>query len=123
MPVASLRGAHLTWAWIVILANGGVGVWALAAHWLLPLRHRAVWWCTAAAQLTIFVQVGIGAVLRSDVAARSQDRFHEFYGFIAIVAIAILYSYRSQLRHQIYLLYGLGSLFVMGLAIRAMVLA
>jgi hypothetical protein len=37
--------------------------------------------------------------------------------------VAIIYSYRSQLRHRVYLLYGLGGLFVMGLGIRAMVLS
>jgi len=39
---------------------------------------------------------------------------------VAIVAVAILYSYRTQLSHRLYLLYGLGSLFLMGLGIRAM---
>ena len=34
--------------------------------------------------------------------------------------MAIIYSYRPQLRHRLYLLYGLGSLFLMGLGIRAM---
>ncbi len=48
--------------------------------------------------------------------------FHAFYGFVAIIAVAIIYSYRSQMQHRRYLLYGLGSLFVMGLAIRAMIL-
>ena len=42
---------------------------------------------------------------------------------IALIAIAILYSYRSQLRHKLYLLYGFGGLFVMGLGIRAMIIA
>jgi hypothetical protein len=49
--------------------------------------------------------------------------FHMFYGFIALVAVAIIYSYRRQLEQHRYLLYGLGELFVMGLAIRAMFLA
>jgi hypothetical protein len=43
-----------------------------------------------------------------------------FYGFVAIIAVAILYSYRSQLRHRLFLLYGFGGLFIMGLGIRAM---
>ena len=49
--------------------------------------------------------------------------FHAFYGFVAIIAIAIIYSYRFQMKHRLYLLYGFGSLFVMGLAIRAMLVA
>ena len=43
-----------------------------------------------------------------------------FYGFVAIISVAILYSYRTQLRHKLYLLYGGGGLFLMGLGIRAM---
>jgi hypothetical protein len=46
--------------------------------------------------------------------------FHAFYGFVAIIAIAIIYSYRSQLKGRVYLLYGFGGLFIMGLGIRAM---
>jgi hypothetical protein len=47
-------------------------------------------------------------------------QFHAFYGFVAIIAVAILYSYRAQLKSRVYLLYGFGGLFVMGLGIRAM---
>ena len=51
-----------------------------------------------------------------------------FYGWfvlmasVAIIAVGIIYSYRQQLRERIYLLYGLGGLFIMGLGIRAMVI-
>ena len=48
------------------------------------------------------------------------DRFHALYGFSGIVAVAIVYSYRVQMRHRLYLLYGFGCLFIMGLGIRAM---
>ena len=34
--------------------------------------------------------------------------------------MGIIYSYRQQMEKQRYLLYGLGSLFIMGLGIRAM---
>lgn len=47
-------------------------------------------------------------------------KFHAFYGFVAIIAVAIVYSYRAQMRHRLYLLYGFGSVFIMGLGIRAM---
>ena len=47
-------------------------------------------------------------------------QFHAFYGFVAIIAIAIIYSYRAQLKSRVYLLYGFGGLFLMGLSIRAM---
>ena len=43
-----------------------------------------------------------------------------FYGFVAIIAVAIIYSYRPQIAKYRYLLYGFGGLFLMGLGIRAM---
>jgi hypothetical protein len=46
-----------------------------------------------------------------------------FYGFVAFIAVGILYSYRQQLRERVYLLYGFGGLFVMGLGIRALLKA
>ena len=49
-----------------------------------------------------------------------QYAFHAFYGFVGIIAIAIIYSYRAQLKGRVYLLYGFGGLFIMGLGIRAM---
>ena len=44
-----------------------------------------------------------------------------FYGFVAIISVALIYSYRQQMERYRYLLYGLGGLFIMGLAIRAMI--
>ena len=104
---------------MMILGNGVAGLWALAAMRWSALRSRALWWFTALAELAVFVQVGLGVGL---VAGQgyTAPQIHTFYGFLAIIAVGILYSYRLQLRHRLYLLYGLGGLFVMGLGIRAM---
>ena len=111
--------AHIAWAWVVIIGNGMAGVWALGAHRVEGLRTRALWWFTAAVQVAVFVQVALGVILIAGQ-GRTVARFHMFYGFVAIIAVAILYSYRHQLRHRLYLLYGLGGLFLMGLGIRAL---
>jgi hypothetical protein len=50
-------------------------------------------------------------------------KFHAFYGFVAIASVGIIYSYRPQLKGKTYLLYGGGSLFLMGLGIRSMILS
>ena len=122
MITATLLEVHKSWSWIVIVGNGLAGVWALAAHKVVSLRSRALWWFTALVQFTIFVQVILG------VAIVSRDKieypaFHAFYGFVAIIAIAIIYSYRAQLKKSVYLLYGFGGLFIMGLAIRALLVS
>ena len=116
-----LRSLHGTWAWIVIVGNGTAGLWALAAARWPRCRHRGLWWLTGFAQVSVFVEVilGVWLMARDDIEA---PQFHTFYGFLCIIAVAIIHSYRQQLRHRLYLLYGLGGLFVMGLAIRAVVL-
>lgn len=118
MSSSTLLDLHSQWAWIVIIANGLAGIWALAAHKIISLRSRALWWFTAVAEFTVFVQVAMG-VLMVNRDKREFPQFHAFYGFVAIIAIAIIYSYRAQLKGRLYLLYGFGGLFIMGLAIRA----
>lgn len=116
-----VASAHVVLAWIVIFANGLVGVWALAAHYRTQLQHRALWVSVAVAQVLCFVQVALGTVRLSQLDGDAPE-FHTFYGFLTLIAIAILYGYRSQVAHIRHLVYGGGSLFIMGLAIRAMFL-
>jgi hypothetical protein len=91
----------------------------LSAHKLTPLRTRALWWYTGIAQFAIFVQVAFGVAMVNKQKLEF-PAFHAFYGFVAIMAVAIIYSYRLQLKSRVYLLYGFGGLFLMGLGIRAM---
>jgi hypothetical protein len=118
----TLRDVHIGWAWFMIGANALAGAWSLGAHRWPRLRTPVLWWCTAVAQIAVFVQVALG-VADMQVNDIEPERMHLFYGFVALISIAILYSYRTQLRDRIHLLYGLGGLFVMGLGIRALLLA
>jgi hypothetical protein len=97
-------------------------VWALAAHWVAALRTRALWWFTVVVEVAIFVQVALGVAM---VAGEKIDppQFHMFYGFVALIAVGLIYSYRASLADKRYLLYGMGGLFLMGLAIRAMLVS
>jgi len=106
----------------VIVGNGLAGVWSLGANWYPWLRGRALWWFTLMVEIAIFVQVamGVGLVAGQKVKA---PQFHMFYGFFAIITVAVIYAYRDQMKAYRYLLYGGGGLFLMGLGIRAMVLA
>ena len=114
----TLRQAHADFSWVVIVANALVGLWAVGAHYDSRLRSPRLWQATAVAEVTIFVQVALGVGL---VAGQGYEvaQFHAFYGFVAIIAVGIVYSYRQQLAPHLHLLYGLGGLFLMGLAIRA----
>lgn len=104
----------------MIIGNGLAGLWSLGAHYQPSLRTRALWWFTVAAEVSVFVQVGLGVGMVAGQ-GREAPQFHMFYGFVAIIAIGIIYSYKSQIAQKyLYLLYGGGGLFIMGLGIRAL---
>lgn len=120
MDARALHDLHGWFGWVTIASNAAAGLWALAAHQFPVFRSRVLWWFTGVAQFTIFVQALLGVILLNK--GYKAYQFHEFYGFVAIIAVAIIYSYRNQLKGKTYLLYGVGSLFVMGLCLRAMYL-
>jgi hypothetical protein len=114
--MGGLRDAHVALAWVLIVTNAVAGCWALAAHRWEAYRTPALWWFTGVAQVVVFVQVIVGVAL-VNVEDIEAPQFHMLYGFSAIVAVAIVYSYR-HLAGKLYLLYGFGGLFIMGLGIR-----
>ena len=118
----TLRSFHADFSWVVVVTNAVVGLWALAAHRDERWRSPWLWRATVVAELTIAVQVALGTAL---VALQDHEvaQFHAFYGFVALAAVGIVYSYRQQVAAHLYLLYGLGGLFLMGLAIRAMTIS
>jgi cyanate permease len=78
-----------------------------------------LWGAIVIAQLFAFAQAITGSILiaRYDLEA---PRLHALYGFSAVIAVGILYSYRTStfMRGKEYLLYGGGCLFIMGLGLR-----
>ena len=122
MIVASaVLDVHGWFGWVVVISTGSAGVWAGVAHWRHSWRRRALWWYTVVAHGTVFVQAGLGAwlIARED---REAPDLHALYGFSLIAAVGIVYSYRGQMREHEYLLYGGGGLFLMGMAIRALII-
>ena len=120
--LATLSDIHECLAWVMVVGNGLAGAWALAAHRADALRGRALWWFTALVQVVIAIQVtlGVGLVAGQDI---EPPQFHLFYGFVALITVGIVYSYRQSLRPHRHLLYGFAGLFLMGLGIRAMIVA
>jgi hypothetical protein len=119
----TLTELHEALAWFLVLSNAAVGMWALAAQRVEPLRVRPLWWAIAVAQSSTFA-IAIVGVLIVNRTGVELDSFHALYGFSTIIAVGILYSYRGSpfVTDKLHLLYGLGSLFIMGLGIRAMFL-
>lgn len=118
----SLLQFHQAWAWILIVGNALAGIWCLFAHRIEALRTRALWWFIVFVEAAVFIQVITGVIM---VTAQHKHAgvFHPFYGFVAVVVVGFLYSYREQLSAKRYLLYGFGGLFLMGVSIRALLVA
>lgn len=113
---------HRALAWALIAANAAAGAWCLAAHRWAALRGRPLWGTIIVAQLLAVAQAITGTVLmaRFDL---DPAQLHALYGFSAVIAVGILYSYRTSpfMRGKEYLLYAGGCLFIMGLGLRELI--
>lgn len=118
-----LGSIHEVSAWVLIVANAIAGAWATTAQYVARLRWRAAWSIVVAAQLSTFAS-GISGVALANSEGRVLSDFHALYGFSTIIAVAILYGYRRGpfIGDRRHLLYGLGSLFIMGLGLRNLAL-
>ncbi len=105
--------------WVQVGLCGAAGVWALAAHQWDATRHRSLWWLTVLAYVVVTTNVVIASILLANFDWQFPE-LHMLYEFSNLVAIGIVVSYAKQLRGRQYLIYGFGSLFVMGLALRAL---
>ena len=110
---------HHTVAVVLIVTNAVAAAWSLGAHVVVALRGWPLWVVIGIAQATTFAQAISGAILmtRYDI---EPARLHALYGFSAIIAVGILYSYRTSpfMRGKQHLLYAGGSAFIMGLGLR-----
>ena len=112
---------HVFACWVLVIGNGLAGIWALTANRLSWLQTVWLWWFTGFFQLCVFVQLTIAA-LHLNANEGAPQSFHVFYGVLSAVTVAILYSYKNQMKQHQNALYGWGGLFIMGLGIRALVL-
>ncbi len=104
----------------MIVVGGIAGAWATAAHWVESVRSEALWALHNVFHGIVAVQVALGAIIVG-FGGVDADQNHMFYGFLTFAGVGIIIGYRHLSEYK-YLLYGLGGLFVMGLAIRAMLL-
>ncbi len=113
-----MRDLHVALGWFVVMSNLVVGAWSLTAHRYEVVRQRALWLAIAVAEVAIAVQVALGVAYQQSSGIEASG-VHLFYGFVALTVVGIIYSYRQQLEPHRYLLYGGGSLFLAGLALRS----
>ncbi len=118
---STIRDLHETFAFILIFSNAAVGVWGILLDRDLLKSSKLFWGSVIAAQSLIFVQAFLGVVLQTSENLAPRD-FHYLYGFSMIIAVALLYGYRAPRGKHKFLMYGVGSFFIMGLGIRALFL-
>lgn len=107
-------------SWVFVLSTGFAATWALAAHSFARLRGTGVWIAIGVAWTTVVVQTALGVTLQiqRDISAGT----HQAYGFVAFMSLSVIYAGRNEMRDRPYLLYGLGTLWLMGLGIRSVIL-
>ena len=103
-----------------MVLGGAAGMWATVAHWVEAVRSDGLWWSHHLFHVLVVAQVTVGAVLVA-LGDTEAGPNHVFYGFLTFVGVGMIIGYRHLSEYR-YLLYGLGGLFVMGLAIRAFTL-
>ena len=114
-----MRTAHEICGWLLIAFNALAGIACLVVFRWPRLAGRWVWGLVIVGQAIVFVQATLGTILSRRAGTELGD-LHALYGFSAIVAVMIMYGYRTSpfLKGKELLLYGFGCLFVMGLGIR-----
>jgi len=112
---------HVNTAWVVVGLNLVASIWAFTAHKVEAARGRPFWIATGVAQVSVFLQVILGVIAMQSDTVQASDT-HNFYGFLTIISVAIIYSYRQQIIEWQYLLYGFGGMFLVGLGLRAIFL-
>ncbi len=119
--MSGLREVHEVNGWLLVGLNAFAGVWCLAAYRFARIRGRVMWSAVIVAQLTTFSQAIVGALLANRDEVELGD-MHALYGFSAIIAVGIMYSYVTSpfLKGKELLLYGFGGIFIMGLGLRNM---
>lgn len=114
-----IRQIHHVGAWALISVNAFAGFWCLAAYAWPRLRSKALYATVILGQVLAVVQAIVGTILANTPGAQLRD-MHALYGFSTVITVGILYSYRNSgfMKGKELLLYGFGSLFIMGLGIR-----
>lgn len=112
---------HHDFAYIAIVINLVAGVWMLISLKLVDLKRKKYFYAPVyVGWLAICIQAFLGISLyMSGYEVGPGKAFHYFYGFIGMMTAAILFSYSRSLGNKKILIFGISSLFIVGLGIRA----
>lgn len=112
---------HHDFAYLSIAINFIAGIWMLISLKLVDLKRKKYFYAPVYfGWLAICIQAFLGISLYMSGYEVGQGKaFHYFYGFIAMMTAAILFSYSRSLGNKKIIIFGISSLFLAGLGIRA----
>lgn len=112
---------HDRLATTVLLFMGAVGIWGLLTFVRGGTLSGSVAGALAIGQGLIALQVALGVAMYALDGRRTGSIVHYLYGATAIVILPFVWSYmRARPPRQALFFYSLVSLFIFGLAVRAM---
>ena len=108
---------HSTWAWISIYLSGFTGLLLLYYFLANKLKNNITDYLVKLSIISILIQISAGLYLFG--IGVNPGSFHLFYGVVILFTLTFLYIYRDDMNKKPELFWGLAILFIMRLAIRA----
>mgnify|MGYP000468291401 FL=1 len=108
---------HSTWAWISIYLSGFTGLLLLYYFLANKQKNNITDYLVKLSIISILIQISAGLYLFG--IGVNPGSFHLFYGVVILFTLTFLYIYRDDMNKKPELFWGLAILFIMGLAIRA----
>ena len=108
---------HTTWAWISIYLSGFTGLLLLFYFLGNKQKNYFIDYLVKLSIISILIQISAGLYLFGT--GVNPGSFHLFYGVVILFTLTFLYIYRDDMNKKPELFWGLAILFIMGLAIRA----
>ncbi|MEC7820763.1 MAG: hypothetical protein VYD26_05270 [Actinomycetota bacterium] len=108
---------HSTWAWISIYLSGFTGLLLLYYFLANKQKNNITDYLVKLSIISILIQISAGLYLFG--VGVNPGSFHLFYGVVILFTLTFLYIYRDDMNKKPELFWGLAILFIMGLAIRA----
>jgi hypothetical protein len=119
-----MRDLHAAWFCAAVISTGVVGLWGAALTVLRRRPGRAFLLAVSIASLAMLAQVAMGLILYADEALRARvPGLHVFYGMVILFVFAFAYIFRVQVARHPGLAWSVLLLFVMGLGLRAWMIA
>ena len=108
---------HNIWAWVSIYLTGFTGLILVGFFLVNKKKNYIIDYLIKLSVISILIQISAGLYLFG--IGVNPGSFHLFYGVVILFTLIFIYIYRNDMNQKFELFWGLAILFIMGLAIRA----